>query len=421
MTDPMVVRKSLLLFKKEATPGTLETMTAASDAVLVEEAAWETDFNLVDRNFYYPDLSPQPKMVGRKLGRITFTHELRGNDLEDSGSVSDAPRLAKFLEACGFALSAANSAATRIGTVHPVDGNVGSVTWAKGGTLALTAPALYTILCTTAGGSGVAEVSITCNNPAVDAAPDTAVEITDSTPITLSGSGATLTPTVVSALAVGDKWHVLVTPVGVVASVQSGNYARASLSLYKDGKLHSIAGSMGTFDVKAEAGGRAVAKFTFTGVYQAAVDAAFPANPVFEGTTCPLVEKSLLSWGGDASMVIGDWTFDLSASVTPRPDVNSPEGVRGMWNTARGTRGGFTPEATLEADHPFWADMAAATRKHFFVKTGQVAGNMVLVEAPYCQTDTLGYGDRDGLLTYDIGMMFTRGHAGDDEVRFVFC
>lgn len=418
--DPLLTRKTVLLFKEETVFGEDASPDASNNALLVEEAAWSLDVKMIERNFYVAHLSPQAKLAGRKLGTISFSHEVRGNGLAQT-SLGNLPKLGQLMKSCGFnAVNVGSTATDRIQPLVAQDGNVGAMTVSRSGTLTNTQPAVYTIVCTGAGGSGVAEVSITCNNADVNDTPQEDVVLTNATPVDLDGCGGTITPTISSALAVGDTWTVTVLPAGNALVPVSTGYKSGTLKLYLDGKLHVLYGAMGTFSISAEAGGRAVAQFTFTGAYGGTTDAALPANPVLEGTMVPLVERSLLTWGGNSRVASAGWTFDVASTLAERMDVNAAEGLIGMITTARATKGGFTPEATLEADAPFWGSMANGFRKSFFARVGRTAGNAFVLDAPAVQTDTLGYADRDGLRTYDVGMTFTQGSVGDDEVKFMF-
>ena len=418
--NPLLTRRTVLLFKEETTVGTDAAPVQATDALLVEEADFSLDVKMVERNFYVNHLSPQAQLAGRKLGSITFTHEMRGNGLAQT-SVGNAPKLAQLMKSCGFSITnVAATPASRIGDVIAMDGNVGAATWAKAGTMTNTQPGVYTFTCTTGGASTVARFTMSCNNPDLLATPTTNITVTNGTAIPLTGTGGTVAPTLTAPLAIGDTFTVTVIPASNVLQPVSTGFKTGTLKLYLDGKLHVLLGSMGTFSVTSEGGGRATCSFTFTGVYGGTTDAALPSAPVFESTMVPLVERSLLTWGGNSSVAAAGWTFDLGATVTERTDVNAAEGTVGMLTTGRATKGGFSPEATLEADAAFWGSMAAGYRKSFFCRVGRVNGNAVAMDAPAVQTNTLGYADRDGLRTYDVGMMFTAGAVGDDEVRFIF-
>ncbi|CAO3460819.1 hypothetical protein [Azospirillum argentinense] len=420
----ILTKKAVLLAKIEAEAG-VDASPDINDAILVSEPTFAVEVTKLDRDNTAADLSPQLDMNGRKLARITFRAELRGNGRQHSGLLSDAPKIGRLIQACGFAEGAVtNTAEDRVGPVVPAYGCspvAEDAAWESGGlpSAALKLPVLYTVTVTTGGPSGEAEVSVTPNNAAGGAAA-TGVVITSGEAISLGTSGATLTPTFVGNLSVGDTWRVMVVPVGIGYKPVSEAQKTVSLYLYLDGLLHKLLAGNGTFQTTAEAGSLGTIDFDFQGQYVPVADAPMPVGAKFETTLPPQVEKSLMTWGSKSDLVAAQWTFDLANTVSVRPDVNGTDGYSGMRITARAPTGGFDPEATLEADNPFWGDLASGAPKFFTAKVGTQPGNMVVIAAPQVQTSELGYGDRDGVRTYDLGMKFAR-FRGDDEVTFVFC
>lgn len=93
----MKKNRQLLLVKEEVTFNTDSTPTAANDAVLCEEPDYQVDFVALERNFVKPNWSRTPHAAGRKLAKITFTHEIRGG-----GTAGDQCDFGKLLTFCGF-------------------------------------------------------------------------------------------------------------------------------------------------------------------------------------------------------------------------------------------------------------------------------------------------------------------------------
>ena len=76
------------------------------DGFLVSDPKFSLKPNVLERNFVRQDLSPMPFIIGRKLASMEFTTELRGNGLQNSGLIGNAPVIARLFQACGYALAA---------------------------------------------------------------------------------------------------------------------------------------------------------------------------------------------------------------------------------------------------------------------------------------------------------------------------
>lgn len=415
-----LTKKAVVLAKKEVTFGVDPTPSASTDAIEISEPAFTIDPQILERNNVADDLSPFANIIGRKQATMTFTAEMKGNGIQGSGNVADAPVLAKLLEGCGYVLT--GHAAGRTGTpVADFDNPAASPkpTWAVGGTITLTKPVKYTIEVTTGGISGTAEVFVTSNDLVEDdTSGDVDQVVTSGSPFDLGNSGATATPTWTGSLTVGQIWHVVVYPAGIRAKPTSSNQSSITLYMYLDGVLHKMTGSRGNFTITAEAGNYARVEFTFQGIFNDAIDAVAP-TPTYDTTLPEQIEFSNLTWGSQRDLVSQQWTFEQGNTLTPRPDVNSSEGIKGTRITARDPQGGMNPEATIEADHPFWDEISRGKTQFFFVKVGQTIEQTIAVQIPRAQLTAMPYGDRDGLRTYDISFRCTRV-TGDDEVEFHF-
>ncbi len=413
----MLYSRAAVLFGIETTQGVAQSVTAANDALLVDEPDYKADVQIIDRNFSKGDLSPFPHMVGRQLGQITFKHEIRSNG-KFTGLTADAPRIARLFRACGFALSACSTAADRIADVIPELTNGNNPTaWTPAGTPTNTEAGVFDLVVTTGGLAAAAKVTVTCNNSDLQAAPATNVAVNAA--IALGNTGLTVLPVLGTSWVVGDRWRIVVLPAGVKLTPVTSGFETATIEAYFDGLRHRLLGAMGTFQFSVDAGGVAVAEFTFMGVHQPVIDAAFPTGLVFEETLPPLFQDANLTWGSNSSLVVGSMSFDLAAQNAVRDDANAVSGYRGYQPQSRAPAGGFTPETVLEASNPFWADLTAGTQKLFFARIGGTQGNSMVMYGPRTQTSTLGYTNKNNDRVYDVGMAFKR-FRGDDEVRFFF-
>jgi hypothetical protein len=416
-------KRSVVLAKIESAYGVDAAPNATDDAVDAGEPGYEIDQTMIESLRVSTDLDKFEDTVGRKLATMTFTVEVRGNGKTQSGLLSDESKIGRLIRACGYQAYAVTGALC-VGKVVPDFASSAiareKVTWVAGGTPALAKPVLYTVTVTQGGGSGVAEVSVTNNDADEGGAALEDVVVTSGDALDLGDSLATITPTFTGTLLAGDIFRVLVTPTGVGYKLISDNFPSITLDMYMDDNRHKILGAMGTFTVTATSGETAKMEFSFQGQHQEVVTLPMPEDPVYDQGTTPMVELSNLTWGSESELVVGDWSFEQGNNLVPRPDVNSREGYKGYRITDRTPVGGMTPEATLESEVGFWAQMSKGRPVHFSTRVGQERGNMVVCEMPRCQISGMPYSDRDMIVTYDISFGAKR-FKGNDSVRWIFC
>lgn len=409
----LLTRRAVVQAAMETTYGT-PVSVGANDGVLVSNPDFTVNPDLLKREFVQADLSPQPAIMGRMIATMKFTTELRSNGLTDTGIAANAPIITRLFRACGYALSARTT--DSISPVYPVGtlgGNV--VNWASGGTPNVVDLQQYRLVVTTAGASAAAKITIYGDVASENSA---ALTVTSGTAITLGTSAATVTPTFTGTLALGQSWVVWVQPSGIVLDPVSDNFESITLAMNKGGVLHTMPGALGTFQIRAEAGKYATIDWTFTGLYTSPVDAALVvAN--YEKTLPAMVEMAKFSVEG-FNAIAKTFTFDQKNEVQIREDMNSAQGFIGTRITDRNSDGGVDPEADNVANYDFWGAMSAARVMPFKLRVGKTAGNIVWFLAPSTQYTGLTYRDRNGILTYDAGLAFSRSY-GNDEVRIIFC
>ncbi|CAA2141478.1 phage tail tube protein [Hyphomicrobium sp. ghe19] len=275
----------------------------------------------------------------------------------------------------------------------------------------------YAIEITTGGVSGVAQARVIATESPTQAEvivpPAT---LTSGTPFVIA-DGLTMTPTFTGVLTTDQRWMLWALPKGLRLDPVSENFESVTLAMNKDGILHSMPGSFGTFQITAEAGQYASVEWTFTGKWVDPVDAPF-TYPTFEKTLPAQVEVARLRIDNFYA-VVAKFTYDQANDINVRPDVSSPEGYIGTRITARNPKGGIDPEADTVANQDFWAKLGSAKRMPFQMRVGKNAGNIVWVFAPSTQYTGLTYQDRDGILTFDAELRFSR-YNGNDEFCLFF-
>ena len=422
----LLTKSAAVLAKLETTAGVDSLPVVGSDLMLVTEPDVTVDPNILERNIVSCGLSPFPHVVGRKVVTVTFGHELRSNGLTHSGNLADAPTWARLLEACGYAPVAMAGDEENVSAIQPDSQNSAAEKLVFAASVpvsvSVTQPVVYTLTCTLGGGTGVATYSLTNNAPSVDdlSTPATGL-LEDLTAIPLGASGVEITPDFTAGPAVtGSKWRIVVYPNGIIYKPISTGQKTITLYVYFDGLLHKVVGAMGTFTIEAEAGNYGMANFTFTGSYVDVIDAPLPPCDAFDTILPPQVELANLTWNSKNDLVVSAWNFDQANTVTPRPDLNKSDGFFGVRISSRAPSGGFDPESVLVAEADFWGDMAKGYLRMFHANVGRAAGNRMSFTGRAAQMNSNGYGDRDGIRVYEVGMLFKR-HAGDDEFEIAFC
>lgn len=273
----------------------------------------------------------------------------------------------------------------------------------------------YYLRVTTGGASGVAQITVTSDTAGQGNA---AAAVSTGVGFTVGSLGVEITPTFAGDLEVGQEWVLWALPTGLRMDPVSDDFDSLTIDMNRDGVLHTMPGSFGTFDIEAEAGDYGRVNFEFTGIYVAPVDASL-ADPDYERTLPAQVELARLRLHS-FNAIVANFTYDQQNEINIRPDVNSEEGYIGTRITARNPEGGIDPEAERVADYDFWEMMSTAKRMPFQMRVGSVAGNTIWCFSPSVQYTGLTYQDRDGILSYDAGLRFSR-YDGNDEMTFFFC
>lgn len=411
VNSPLLTQRAVLqaaietTYRDEATLGN-------SDGILVEDPSYEVDMTFLERNFARNDLSPLAGIAGRKLAMVKFTTEVRGNNLQQAGTLISAPIITRLFRGCGYALTAHNAKNAMIKQVGDVANNP---SWVTGGTLTNTDVIVYYVKVTTGGASGTAQLTVTSDTSGEGSA---AASVTTATPFSLGTKGLTITPTFTGNLRVGDQWVVYLFPNGLKLTPVSTGFESLTMKLSLDGMVHTLLGCFGTFTMNAENGQYAKIEWTFTGTFEPAVDAALP-SPVYETSIPHMVEFARLHIDGYRAIVAA-LDFDQANDIQMRPDVSSAEGYIGTRIVGRKPTGGIDPEAELVADQDFWGKMGSGVRMPFQMRIGVSAGNTVWFLASNTQYSGLTYQDRNGIRAYDAGLAFSRS-TGDDECLWYFC
>lgn len=412
----MLYEKALLLAKIETTFRQDASPDETNDALLVEDPKVNLDINQLERKNVRVDLSPLPTVAGRKVAKLSFMHEVRNNG-NLLGTLS--PKVGRLLRACGMAETQVTGLASIVTPVADAD-NIGTVTWTKSVAYAGHLPRAVVVEVTTAGGTGVAKVSVTAPaNGELTAYSQTDIFVTDTVAIDLPGSAKIIPDLDGGSLSVGDKWTVALVPPGYEYTPISAAFESVTLYAYFDGLLHKMTGCRGTWSVEGTGGDYAKFSFEFTGDYVPVADAVMPTSPTYETTKPVAVELANLMVGGSADFACSKFSVDMANDVQIRDNINASNAYAGAIIVGRAPKVSFDPEAVLEASHPFWGNLSSGAELTFGVKVGAAKGNTVQFDAPNVQYTGLGYGNRNSQRTYDVSANVARQN-GNDEVKVSF-
>jgi len=433
----ILFNKALLLAKIEATFDQDPNPDNVNDAFLVINPDFAPDITILERDNVRTSLSNDARAVGRKIGQITFQHEVRNNG-DASGATS--PRLGVLLRGCGMLETQIDTPAESVFAFSSNAANVGVFNLTGTTAYVGTGQRKITLRITTGGGSGVAVGNFTSpavsDLPLIDHTGTDEVTLTDAVEILLHDTtGAQIvgvTPDFLSDTPeAGDVYEFWIRPTGWLYTPRSENFESLTLYLYYpddtgQSLLHKLTGARGTFDINAPGGNFGTFNFTFTGSYVAPADVATPSGSVFETQKPQQVEQAALTvddanFGEVVNLCAGSWTVDIANDVQPRECVNEPNSFQGSLIVGREPALGFDPEAVLEATHPFWANLAAGNQIEWHAKIGTTKGNVVDMLARNVQYTGIGYGNRNNIRTYEIeGALAAVTGDGDDELELLF-
>lgn len=200
-----------------------------------------------------------------------------------------------------------------------------------------------------------------------------------------------------------------------------------ALVFFRDGVRHIALGCVGTFKLTCKANEPAMLDFEFTGLYAGghASAAAFPTGIIYDAPAVspPIFRSASFNmWGiGTANAIIQNFSFDLANSIAKRSDANAASGARRYGILNREVKGECDPEVIAIGTYNPWTMWDATTAGAITATIGNIVGNRIVVDMPNVVKDTVGYGDREGTLTYGISFSAKPTvAAGNNEVSLLF-
>jgi len=201
----------------------------------------------------------------------------------------------------------------------------------------------------------------------------------------------------------------------VVYAPVSAGFESATLHYEQDGQLHKVVGCRGTVSLDLSAGALPSLKFNFTGLYQKPVAGSLAADLSAFQIPLPVTKANTPTYSVHGySAIATSLTLDIANNVIHR-NVIGEEAVK---ITDRSPSGQMTIDAPTLAEK----DMFALVESHNGINTGSIqvvhgitAGNIVQIDAPKTQLQTISPTDLDGQFGYQLNVSYLPVD-GDDEV-----
>lgn len=240
--------------------------------------------------------------------------------------------------------------------------------------------------------------------------------------VELKGSGAAGTaPEIGPLLRACSFTQVINAGVSAVYTPNSAGSAGESVTLYYyvDGLLHKITGARGSVSLSdAKVNQYAKLKFDFTGIYGGPVPAAL-VTPTFNSAIPPIFRGASFTFDTYAAIIDGI-SIEVKNDVAKRVDVNSATGILEWFVKERAVSGKIAPEMVLPATKDFWGMWSGGSAYAMTATIGAAAGNRCVITAPAVQLDKPKYGERESIVTLDLGLTLAPTAAGNDEIVLTF-
>jgi len=180
-----------------------------------------------------------------------------------------------------------------------------------------------------------------------------------------------------------------------------------------DGIQYAIAGAVGNFSFNAVAGEFVILSFNFMGLW---VDPSAVAQltPSFASSEIPPIFESAAFTIDTHSDIINALTMDMGNTISPRPDANSVDGIKGFRISNREVTGTLDPEQDF-SNHNMFTKFKASTAVVLQANVGASAGNQFQLYYPTVQYRNVTPGAREGIDIYDVPYIAI---GDDNEFRF---
>ena len=237
--------------------------------------------------------------------------------------------------------------------------------------------------------------------------------------VEIKGSGAAGTAPELGVLLLGCGCAETIVPAtSVTYKPASSSHSSLTFYVFEDGLRYIITGARGAPTGSLQTAQVGKLSFTFVGHFSGPTDVAVP-TPTYNSAVPPVVINAPFTIDSYAA-VISKIDFDLGNEVAKPDNIAATDGYGQITITGRAVTGSIDPEATLVATYDWvtkWKSSAGYALTSGLI--GSVAGNRYTLTMPAVVYTELGAGDREGILTREIGFSATES-TGDDEFSLVF-
>jgi hypothetical protein len=381
----MLKIREILLALPETTYGVDPGLSAATDAILVDNLAWALEgAKMYERKPVRASMAPLKPIFGGTLLGTTFDTEIKG-----SGSAGVAPEIGPLFRGCRFGETIVGGTSVAYSPVSGTDASLSlyyfqdGTLWKRTGCRGNPAFNLETSQ------SGKISWGFTGHSKMRGTAQ--------------AGAATTITlPTTYST--------INETYTGQTLKINSGTGA---------GQSRAITAYVGATRVATVAAWTVVPDATSVfEIDNGPYDFALPTPTYDSAVPVPLIA---VPFSVDSyAAVIAKLAFDMGGALAMPADISSPDGVGQIQLTARKLTGSFDPEAVLIATQDFigkWKGGNAMALDTGVI--GALAGNRWRVQMPGITYTNVGKGDRDGISTYEMSFMAAETTT-DNEVTVTF-
>jgi hypothetical protein len=195
----------------------------------------------------------------------------------------------------------------------------------------------------------------------------------------------------------------------------SASYVSLTLGLFTDGRLKTIAGSVGDLTISGKAGQPVRSKWKFQGVWQPPSATALVA-PTYPTVIPPRFAGSTVTIGG-ATYKVTEFSLSMGNVIAMRENGGHVSAYHSAVITDRKPTLRVTIEANPFGTYDPYAVHLAGTEVAFSLALGSGSNGVVTIAAPKAQlTQPPEDGDNNGVLLDVLTFQLNRGSTGDDEL-----
>jgi hypothetical protein len=415
MADEISMNTAVLFNQLESTYNVSPGAMTASNAVLIKSmTAVPLTGNRVERDIVTPYFGANPGKLTAKRGTMQFTVEATGAG-ETALDAGQAPAFGRLLRQAGTSETVRAPAAT-IAASPPtgVGGPTGTFTYAAADPYEGIVDRLVTLLCTTGGGSGVAEFTVSAPATKHLAAYEATEQVmTDATDFDLL-HGASITPTVGTAFEVGDSYTIQLSPPGSFYVPISDTFESGESFFQYGPNRHRFGGQRGNVTINAAADGYFDLQFDFMGLPGARSSEAIPTVD-FSAFQDPLIvddDNSPYVALGGVEIALRSFNLNVGQNTVLRSLV----GQKKVRTSGRAASGTIVFEALDLDDADFFDNLDDGSTLTFELIHGLVRGEIVHLTCTRLEITGLQYQDEEGVAMFSANITALPSDAGNDEL-----